>query len=457
MLLRYVSMVRIRLVLACVVALACGRGATGSGTPSGPAGTAGPADAPAVPGATDAGVASGGTDGGGAGPQVPSFPNDPPDVGDLSLLTAAPPAPEVQTTCDAASVTPAPAGHHPGPCTTMGVSSPTHVFAVRDTYVAGRVATEQREEWASAVENFSYTRNALENTYDGAGRLQRITQRAWKHWSPHQEYGSTSWERTDYWYGNGAFSTQRIGTTHSGEIPGPVLPPQIIERDDFVIDALGTAIETRQRFPTIGGGFDRQVTFHANGVEASETWRGSDQWYQLGGNRQFDDAGHLLVEDFSSFRGGDGTGRLHVVNSYESGRLIESRIEDGLYSDWPGEPQLGGGRGVETYAYDSGGDRRNPRLIRVDLTQAEATCTIDNPGGGDNWVATCTWADQPGEHTVFAYDDSDNLIERTTTDDTGKELSRWSAVADTDGNLLCEKQTLAGVLASFSRYDYSCW
>jgi len=49
------------------------------------------------------------------------------------------------------------------------------------------------------------------------------------------------------------------------------------------------------------------------------------------------------------------------------------------------------------------------------------------------------------------------LTERTVTNDAGNEISRWTAVSDKDGNLLCEKQTAVGVLKSFSRYDYSCW
>ncbi|HEY6909313.1 MAG TPA: hypothetical protein VI356_08090 [Myxococcales bacterium] len=457
-------MVRVELLLACVCAFSCGRGAIGSGKPAEASGTpAPPADPPdaAVLLPPDAGTVSAGLDGGPAGPPAPSFPTDPPDPGDLSLLTTAPPTPQVAASCDAASVTPAPPGHHPGPCMTLGVEGDlaSTVFSVRDTYADGRLATEQREEWASIPNESAYGRTELENSYDMDGRLQRITKRSWAFSQPHTEYGSTSWARTDYWYGDRAFSTQRIGTTHLGEIPGPPPPVDVIERDDFVVDALGKSIQTRQRRPVLGGGFDGQVTFHPNGAVALETFKGSDQWFAFDGSRQFDDAGRVLVEDTASFRSGYGTGRDHVESSYDGGRLIERRIESGHYSDWQGEPLLDGTRTVETYVYEAidAASGREPRLLRIDSTRSDGTCVISDPAGDNHWVSDCTWTDRPGQHTEFRYDDSGNLVARIVTDASGNELSRWTAVADANGNVLCEQQSINGVLSSISHYDYGCW
>ena len=81
-----------------------------------------------------------------------------------------------------------------------------------------------------------------------------------------------------------------------------------------------------------------------------------------------------------------------------------------------------------------------------------STCVANCP-----YVSTCTWTDGPEQQAAFRYDEYGNLIERIVTSDAGAEISRWIAVADKDGNLLREKQTAAGVLISFSRYDYSCW
>jgi hypothetical protein len=72
-------------------------------------------------------------------------------------------------------------------------------------------------------------------------------------------------------------------------------------------------------------------------------------------------------------------------------------------------------------------------------------------------VSSCTWGAGPQLHTAYGYDSTGNLTSRVVTDANGNELSRYTAVSDADGNLLCESQTHAGMVQLFNRYDYSCW
>lgn len=377
----------------------------------------------------------------------------------MSLLTSAPPQPEIDAICDAASVSPAPPGHHPGACATVGVEingSSSLVFTVQRTYVGAQVGSEQREQWnaSSSPGLSSYGRSTLENLYDGSGRLERSLRRSWSFEGPGSEYNSTLWEDTDYAYADNRFSTRRMVTANYASAQGPVPRPVIVELDDFVVDALGKAIRTRERNLAMGYGTDRKVTFHPNGVEASETWAGRDQWFSFGGTSQFDEAGNPLLLDSASFRAG--SGRSHVTYTYQDGRLAERRDESGSYSIWTGEPMLSGSKTVDSYRYVGG------RLAGIDSTGSRtAKCTLDqaDPACVANcvWISNCSWTITPAQHTSLRYDDSGNLVERIVADDAGNDLSRWTAVADKDGNLLCEQQTAAGVLKSFSRYDYSCW
>ena len=114
---------------------------------------------------------------------------------------------------------------------------------------------------------------------------------------------------------------------------------------------------------------------------------------------------------------------------------------------------------METYVYEAidPASGREPRLTRIDTARSVGSCGISDPLGDNHWVSDCTWTDGPAQHTEFKYDDSGNLVARIVTDGSGNEISRWTAVADESGNVLCEKQTIAGVLRSVSRYDYGCW
>jgi hypothetical protein len=338
------------------------------------------------------------------------------------------------------------------------------VFATHDTYADGRLATEQREQWSTGLDGThpSYSRTALENAYDGTGRLERAIKRIWYFTEPGSEFNSTSWEQIDYLYGDKRFSTRRMATSHGAS--QSVQLPTVVELDDFVVDALGKVIPTRQRWlDGIGLGYDGQVTFHPNGVEAAESWKGRYQWYTEARTSQFDDAGNPLLEDSSSFRAGNGTNRWHLEYTYETGSLTERHIEAGLYSDFTGEPLLGGTRFLETYIYDGADPAKGStqRLARFDTKATDGSCTIEQADrtcvANCPFVSNCTWTDRPEQHTAFRYDDYGNLVERAVTDETGNEILRWNAVADKDGNLLCEKLTAAGVLRSFSQYDYSCW
>jgi hypothetical protein len=385
------------------------------------------------------------------------FPADIPDPGDMSLLTSAPPRPVVDAICDGASVSAAPPGHHPGACATVGVQvegTSSRVFTSQRTYVGAQVASERQENWTllGGVDP-SYGRSMRENAYDSRGRLERSIQRSWGFAGPGGAQNSTVWEDTDYAYADNRFATRRMTTFNYPSTQASVLPPAIVELDEFVVDALGKVIQTREHHFDSGYGTDRQVTFHPNGVEASETWTGNDHWYSFVGTMQFDQAGNLLVRDDVYSRAG--ASKSHVTYTSEDGRLTERHTESGRYSPWTGEPMLSGSKTVETYRYVAG------RLVRIDFTRsATASCTIDQADracvANCVWIGTCTWATTPEQHTTFRYDDHGNLVERTEADDAANEFSRWTAVADKDGNLLCEQQTAAGVLKSFTRYDYSC-
>ena len=104
---------------------------------------------------------------------------------------------------------------------------------------------------------------------------------------------------------------------------------------------------------------------------------------------------------------------------------------------------------TETYTYDGA------VLKAMDSSESDATCpwTWD----GQTPVSSCTWTAGAQLHTEYGYDSLGNLASRVVTDANGKELSRYTAVSDAGGNLLCESQTQAGVLQGFNRYDYSCW
>lgn len=442
--------VTVRTLVGCVVAAACARGA-------GVAGNAGEVSDAAVPLPTlaDSGIAVV-LDGGLPGTPDAAGSSELPDPGDLSLLTAAPPKPHVDAICNATSVTPAPPGKHPGPCAIVGVETNSYeqdVFTVRRAYVDGGIGAEQREEWSEWLDGGHpvYDRTTLGNTYDGTGRLQRSIKRTYLA-EPDSEFNYTLWEESDYTYADGGFSTRKFAARN--EPPSPPLPA-LVELDDFVLDALGKIILTRERRLDIGTWRDGQVTLHPNGVEASETWKGRTFWEDVGGNIQFDDAGNPLLEDNFSFRSGNGTNRAHITYAYDGGRLMERHIDSGLYSDWPGEPQEEGSRTTETYRYD------RARLVGIETTSSYGSCAIDQADracvANCTWISKCTWTAGAGQHTAFRYDDYGNLIERTVTDDAGKETSRWTAVADRDGNVLCEQQTDVRATSFSRRYDYSCW
>jgi len=156
-----------------------------------------------------------------------------------------------------------------------------------------------------------------------------------------------------------------------------------------------------------------------------------------------------VQDDSFYFRSGNGTNKSHVTYMYDQGRLVGRRVESGLYSDWAGEPMLSEAVIAETSTYDGA------HLEAVDSNERDARCTISE--SGQSWVSSCTWSAGPQLHTAYTYDSAGNLMGRVVTDATGNEVSRYTAVSDADGNLLCERETQAGAVVLFHRFDYSCW
>src|SRR5262249_21373100 len=154
-----------------------------------------------------------------------------------------------------------PPGHHPGPCAVLGMLGDRTVLT-HDSYLDGRVATERQEEWSilTSVEATRrlYIRTDVENGYHDNGRLSRAIKRPWSRVEPNWQSDSAAWEQTDYIYGIHQSSTRRMAARrYQGS---PPTAPQIAELDDFVVDALGKVIPTRQTwFDGRGGGYSRQI------------------------------------------------------------------------------------------------------------------------------------------------------------------------------------------------------
>jgi hypothetical protein len=425
---------RPRILLACSLALACGRGAHLA--------------APAAD-ASDGGIAQTSDAGSSAAP----------DAGDLSVLTCAPISPRVVAVCDGSSLTPAPPGHHPGPCAIVGLQkweTAENIFTVKRTYQGSAVATEQRENWGSSLPPDSryaeYQRTITENSYDSAVRLKDSIKRDWLLAPSCVECSYSLWERTDYSYGTAAFSTTTVATRRWGDSPpGPPYAPVPIDIAEYVVDALGKVIRTRDYHVEERVETDTAVTFHLNGSEKSESWSGFFRSTNAGQTIVFDDAGNPLRDDrFAGHPDGRGMNRWQVTYSYGGGRLAERRTEYSWHSGWIGDPLGQAAVTVETYRYDAG------RLAVIDSIENDEQCNF--VFDGQVWVsANCAWKAGPERHTSFRYDAFGNLIDRTVIDGAGKELSRWTGVSDRDANLLCELQTEAGAVTNFSHYDYSCW
>ena len=323
------------------------------------------------------------------------------------------------------------------------------IYTVDRKYADGRVATERREEWGASTASAlaDYKRTVTDNTWDGQGRAQRSLQRIW-HFEGPSAGNAVTWSSTVFGYGDRKYSASTWSAGNSSSQPA-ITAPVLTHEQEFVIDSRGTVINTRDLWPQIGNDKIVTVTFHPNGVEASESWSG---WFypyphEDGQTILFDDGGNPVQDDSFSFR--VGWDKAHVTSTYEQGRLLGRRIETGYYSDWPGQPMLAGAVIIETYTYNGA------QLDAVDSNENDAKCTISE--SGQSWVSNCTWSPGRQLHTAYAYDSAGNLTERVVTDASGNELSRYTAVSDADGNLFCERQTQAGALVLFNRYDYSCW
>src|SRR5438477_7896745 len=97
------------------------------------------------------------------------------------------------------------------------------------------------------------------------------------------------------------------------------MTPVLTHEQEFVIDSRGTIINTRDLSPQIGNDKKVTVTFHLNGVEASESWSG---WFypyphEDGETTVFDDSGNPLQLDTSYFRGGHGEDKSDVTYAYD--------------------------------------------------------------------------------------------------------------------------------------------
>jgi len=330
-----------------------------------------------------------------------------------------------------------------------------NIFTIKRTYVGNAIATEQSETWGWSLPDghyADYQQRTTENSYDNAARLQRSIVRKSYLESPDLGGNYVNWESTDYTYCGKQFTATTRAIEHyaGAKLSGPQPPPELIEIQDFVVDALGKVIQTRD-WPLMGDEKDVTVTFHPNGVEKSERWIGVFHNTEMGQTLVFDESGKLLQDDKLAGHGdGRGMYRWLATYSYDGDHLAERQTEYSWHSGWTGDPLGNAAVTVETYRYDGG------RLAAIDSIENDESCTWELDGQA--WVAkNCTWTAGPVRHTAFGYDAYGNLIKRIVADGAGAELSRWTAVADKDDNLLCELQTDRGSVSSFSRYDYGCW
>lgn len=376
-----------------------------------------------------------------------------PDAGDLDLLTSVPPAPPpVDTTCDASSAPPAPPGHHAGACRILAVENQgswVMTSTTRRTYSTNGVETERRDQWgASSDGKYSdYNLALVENTWDAQGRAERSVQRQWYLNSASATDSTASWSAVVYGYGPYGYSAYTWSAQHyAGQAP---FAPRLSRQQNFVVDSRGTAIVARDYWPDEGNDKVVAITLHPNGVEASESWDGMfcPYCHESAETALFDDAGNPLRLDTLYARAGQD--KSHVVYSYEQGRLIGRSVDNGHYSTWDGNPLLSAVNITETYSYEAA------QLKAMDSTENDAKCTI--VGNEPSYTSDCTWTAGPQLHTAYGYDAAGNLASRVVTDASGNELSRYTAVTDSDGNLLCESQASAGVVQLFHQYDYSCW
>ena len=373
-----------------------------------------------------------------------------PGAGDLDPLTSAPPAPSVDMRCDASSAQPAPAGRHPGACRILTVENGdlwVTTSTTERTYSDGGVATERQEQWGTSSDgkDSDYTRALLENSWDAQGRIERSVQRKWYLESGSPPASSASWSSVVFGYGDRGYSA------YTWSVQAPSTTPLLTRAQNFVVDSRGTVIAARDTDPLMGNDKVVAITFHPNGVVASESWDGMfcPYCHESGETTVFDDGGNPLQLDTLYLRGGAGEDKSHITYTYDQGRLVGRSVENSHYPSWDTSLLLGDAKIFETYTYDGA------RLTAKDSSENDASCTLTY--SGQSPVSNCTWSAGPQLHTAYGYDSAGNLASRVVTDANGNELSRYTAVSDADGNLLCESQTQSGVQQLLKRYDYSCW
>lgn len=366
------------------------------------------------------------------------------------MPASAPPPPSVDTTCDASLVQAVPASRHPGACVVLSVENFgwVNTTTIQRTYSTQGVVNERQQRWgASADGNISdYTLTILDNSWDAQGREERSIQRQW--YLQSEGGGYADWSSTVFGYGTGGYSAYTWSSGRSGAPRG--MPPIFTHQQDFVIDSQGTVINTRDWWP-MGNDKTVAVTFHANGVVASESWDGMfcPYCHESAETDLFDDSGNRLELDTLYLRGGAGENKSKTTSTYDQGRLVGRRLDYTHYPSFDTSLLLGESIVTETYTYDGA------QLKAMDSREDDATCPWTFVG--QTPVSTCSWKVGPQLHTAYNYDSTGHLASRVVTDANGNELSRYTAVSDASGNLLCESQAQGGVLQSFSRYDYSCW
>lgn len=384
-------------------------------------------------------------------------PVDPgaPDAGDFDLLTSAPPLPSVDTTCDASSVQAAPTSRHRGACGVLSVENEglwVNTSTIQRTYSNQGVVTERQQRWGASSDGklSDYTLTILDNSWDAQGREERSLQRQWYLESGYPAGIYAAWSSTVFGYGPAAYLAYTWSSERYGD-QAPSMTPALTHQQDFIIDSRGTVINTRDYWPLMGNDKIVTVTFHANGVEASESWDGMfcPYCHESGETDIFDDSGNRLELDTLYLRGGAGEDKSQTTYTYDQSRLLGRRVDHTHYPSWDTSLLLSETIITERYTYDGA------RLKAMDSSETDATCPWTY--NGQTPVSTCSWNAGPQLHTAYSYDSAGNLASRVVTDANGNELSRYTAVSDADGNLLCESQTQHGVLQSFSRYDYSCW